>query len=223
MTWGEVFVVFFVTHQVGDYLLQTDWQATHKAGGLSRDRVARRALLSHTFTYSLAYVPAFVWISSLLGWQTLFVAAAVSIPHLVQDDGRLLTLYIRKVKRMEPVRTPPGRSAGRPGSPHGGAVRSGVACERAEVAVAGRATKPHSVRSGGLAQLTQAVRHHAHDQLSKAWSLLHEHPEVARRNLDDLGLSLRRHRHRPFGEIDQRQLAKEPGCAEDCGKPRRHA
>jgi Protein of unknown function (DUF3307) len=103
MTWGEVFVLFFVTHQVGDYLLQTDWQATHKAGGLSPDRVARRALLSHTFTYSLAFVPAFVWIASRLGWQTLLVAAAVSIPHLVQDDGRLLTLYLRKVKGMDPA------------------------------------------------------------------------------------------------------------------------
>jgi len=103
MTWGEVFVVFFVTHQVGDYLLQTDWQATHKGGGLSRNRIARRALLGHTFTYSLAYVPAYVWISSRLGWQTLFVAAAISIPHLVQDDGRLLTLYVRRVKGMDPV------------------------------------------------------------------------------------------------------------------------
>src|ERR1700760_4965687 len=102
MTWGEVFVLFFVTPQAGDYLLQTDWQATHKGGGLSRNRVARRALLSHTFTYSLAYVPAFVWISSWLAWQTLLVAAAVSIPHLVQDDGRLLTLYMRRVKGMEP-------------------------------------------------------------------------------------------------------------------------
>jgi hypothetical protein len=90
MTWGEAFVVFFVSHHAGDYLVQTDWQATHKRGGLSRDRIARGALLSHTFTYSLVYVPAFpafVWISSWLGWQTLFVAAAVAIPHLLQDDA----------------------------------------------------------------------------------------------------------------------------------------
>ncbi len=70
MTWGETFVVFFASHQAGDYLVQTDWQATHKHGGLSRDRIARGALASHTFTYSLVYVPAFVWISSWLGWQT---------------------------------------------------------------------------------------------------------------------------------------------------------
>jgi hypothetical protein len=103
MTWGEVFVMFFVTHQVGDYLLQTDWQATHKGGGLTGDRVARRALLSHTFSYTLSYVPALLWISTRLGWQALFVAAAISIPHLVQDDGRLLTLYLRRVKGMEPA------------------------------------------------------------------------------------------------------------------------
>jgi Protein of unknown function (DUF3307) len=103
MSWPAVFVVFFVSHQCGDYLLQTDWQATHKRGGLGRDPVARRALLTHTLTYSAAYVPAFIWISSRLGWKTLLVAVAVSIPHLIQDDGRLLRAYIRKVKGMDPV------------------------------------------------------------------------------------------------------------------------
>lgn len=103
MTWGTVFVVFFVTHQVGDYLLQTNWQAMHKRGGLGRDPAARRALLSHAFTYSLAYVPAFIWISSQLGWTTLVIAAVVSLPHLIQDDGRLLTFYIRRVKGLDPI------------------------------------------------------------------------------------------------------------------------
>ncbi|MDE3131373.1 MAG: DUF3307 domain-containing protein [Acidobacteriota bacterium] len=103
MTWGAVFVVFFVSHQVGDYLLQTDWQAVHKRGGLSRDPVARRALLSHTFTYWCAYVPAFIWISSRLGWTTLVVAVAVALPHLIQDDARLLLIYLRRVKRLDPI------------------------------------------------------------------------------------------------------------------------
>jgi hypothetical protein len=93
MTWAAVFVVFFASHQCGDYLLQTDWQATHKRGGLGRDPLARRALLAHTF----------VWISSRLGWKTLLVAVAVSIPHLIQDDGRLLRAYIHRVKGMDPV------------------------------------------------------------------------------------------------------------------------
>jgi hypothetical protein len=103
MTWPEIFILFYVTHQCGDYLLQTDWQATHKRNGLGKDPVARRALFTHTFTYSLAYVPAFIWIQTRLGWDTLLVAAAVSLPHLIQDDGRLLRAYLRRVKGMDPV------------------------------------------------------------------------------------------------------------------------
>ncbi|GAC1527494.1 MAG: hypothetical protein NVS2B6_15260 [Thermoleophilaceae bacterium] len=35
--WVEVFVVLAVSHVVGDYALQTDWQATNKRGGLGSD------------------------------------------------------------------------------------------------------------------------------------------------------------------------------------------
>jgi hypothetical protein len=103
MTWPEIFIVFFATHQCGDYILQTDWQATHKRNGLGRDPGARRALFMHTLTYSLAYVPAFIWIQTRLGWCTLIIAGAVSLPHLIQDDGRLLRAYLRRVKGMDPV------------------------------------------------------------------------------------------------------------------------
>ena len=46
--WVEVFAVFVVSHLVGDFLLQTDWQARHKRGGLGAGpgRAARAA--SHT-------------------------------------------------------------------------------------------------------------------------------------------------------------------------------
>ena len=48
MPWVEVFVVFFVSHEVGDYLLQTDWQAMHKRGGLSESGSATaRAAVAH--------------------------------------------------------------------------------------------------------------------------------------------------------------------------------
>ncbi|HET9094941.1 MAG TPA: DUF3307 domain-containing protein [Solirubrobacteraceae bacterium] len=103
MTWPALFVLFFATHQCGDYILQTDWQATHKRNGLGRDPRARRALFSHTLTYSVAYIPAFLWIQTRLGWETLIIAAAVSFPHLIQDDGRLLRAYLRRVKGMDPV------------------------------------------------------------------------------------------------------------------------
>ncbi len=90
--------MFVVCHLVGDYLLQTDWQAEHKAGGLGGDPNARRALLSHVATYTLAFVPAFVWLYEDVGAEVIAVAAAIFVTHLVQDDGRLLTAYIARVK-----------------------------------------------------------------------------------------------------------------------------
>ena len=101
MAWVEVFAVFVVCHLVGDYLLQTDWQAKHKRGGLGRDREARRALASHILTYTIAYVPAFVWLAGEIGTTLIPVVALIAIPHWIQDDGRLLGLYIQKVKGVE--------------------------------------------------------------------------------------------------------------------------
>ena len=101
MPWTEVFAVLVVSHLAGDYLLQTGWQAAHKHGGLGRDPVRRRALVSHVLTYGLAFVPALVWLADDLGAWVAVVAAAIVVPHLIQDDGRLLGLYIRRVKRTE--------------------------------------------------------------------------------------------------------------------------
>ena len=58
--------MFFVCHFVGDYLLQTDWQALHKRNGLGSDSESRRALLSHVTTYTLSFVPALIWIAGEL-------------------------------------------------------------------------------------------------------------------------------------------------------------
>jgi len=98
MPWVEVFAVFIVCHLVGDYLLQTDWQAENKRGGLVGAPDARRALLAHVTTYTLAFVPAFVWLADDLGAAVIAVAAAIFVTHLVQDDGRLLTAYTARVK-----------------------------------------------------------------------------------------------------------------------------
>ena len=102
VTWTAVLAGFFVAHMVGDYLLQTDWQARHKAGGLGRDPVARRALLAHVATYTLAFVPALIWIGDELsvGWAVL-AGALVALPHLVVDDGRIISLYLTRVKHAE--------------------------------------------------------------------------------------------------------------------------
>lgn len=98
MSWVEIFAVFVVSHLVGDYLLQTDWQARHKRGGLAGDPVRRRALISHVATYTLAFVPALVWMADDLGAGVAWVAALIFVPHLVQDDGRLLTSFVYRVK-----------------------------------------------------------------------------------------------------------------------------
>jgi hypothetical protein len=98
MRWVEIFSVFVVCHLVGDYLLQTEWQAVNKRGGLSGDSDARRALLMHVSTYTAAYVPALIWLAGDLGLATFLIAALIAGPHLVQDDGRLLANYMRAVK-----------------------------------------------------------------------------------------------------------------------------
>jgi hypothetical protein len=101
MPWVEVFAAFVVCHLVGDYLLQTDWQALHKRGGLGADPVARRALRRHIASYTLAFVPALVWLADDIGAWAVGVAALIAVPHWIQDDGRLLTAYIRTVKHAD--------------------------------------------------------------------------------------------------------------------------
>jgi hypothetical protein len=99
VSWVSILAGFLVAHMVGDYLFQTDWQARHKRGGLSAEPVARRALLTHVATYTAAFLPAFVWIGSELGTGWAIAAAAlVFIPHLIIDDGRLVALYLARVK-----------------------------------------------------------------------------------------------------------------------------
>ena len=99
MLWVEVFAVFVVSHMVGDFLLQTNWQATHKIGGLGPNRESRRALISHTLTYTAAFIPALVWIGFEIGagWA-VGVGVLIAIPHMLQDDGRALDAYMRDVK-----------------------------------------------------------------------------------------------------------------------------
>jgi len=102
MAWVELFAVFVVCHLVGDFLLQTNWQAAHKHGGLGHDATARRALLSHIATYTLAFAPALVWIGDVrgIGWAAA-AAGMISLPHLIQDDGRLVSAWARNVKGLD--------------------------------------------------------------------------------------------------------------------------
>jgi Protein of unknown function (DUF3307) len=104
--WVEIFAVFAVCHLVGDFALQTEWQAEHKHGGLGPDPIARRALVTHVSTYTLAFVPAFLWLWDSLGAGTLAVAAVIAGTHLIQDDGRLVEAYMRLVKHTTAAERP---------------------------------------------------------------------------------------------------------------------
>jgi hypothetical protein len=104
MPWVQIFAVLIVSHAVGDFLLQTDWQALNKHGGLTGTRTQRLALLSHVTTYTLVFVPGFIWLwSSLHGW-VFVLAAAIFVPHYIQDDGRVLAAYSKTVKKAD-IRT----------------------------------------------------------------------------------------------------------------------
>jgi hypothetical protein len=107
MPWVEVFVVLYVCHQVGDYVFQTEWQALNKRGGLSTGSPqARSALLQHILSYTLAFVPAFIWLTDDLGAGIAWLVPLIAIPHLIQDDGRLLAAYASRVKKTDLAKNP---------------------------------------------------------------------------------------------------------------------
>lgn len=104
MRWEEIFAVFLVCHVTGDFLLQTDWQALNKRGGLVRgNRESRRALISHVSVYTLVFVPAIVWIALNKSALAVLLLPVVFIPHLVQDDARALIAWNRRVKHSAPI------------------------------------------------------------------------------------------------------------------------
>jgi Protein of unknown function (DUF3307) len=101
VSWSEVLLAFIISHAAGDVLLQTDWQALTKVRGLG-DWEARRALGKHLATYMLAFVPALVWIAAeTTVLRALGVGVLIAIPHLIIDDGRIVSGWLRVVKHVD--------------------------------------------------------------------------------------------------------------------------
>src|SRR5918912_416547 len=97
--WPAVLLTLLASHLTGDFLVQTEWQAINKAGGLRHSR-SRRALLTPVIAYTPPFSPALVWIGRRTSVRrALMVGGAVAVPHLVVDDGRLVDLWLREVKR----------------------------------------------------------------------------------------------------------------------------
>ena len=121
MSWVSLFAGFLVAHMVGDYLLQTDWQARHKRRGLGSDPLSRRALLTHVTTYTLAFVPPHLDRRELDPVWAVVAAVLIFVPHLLIDDGRLVALYLARVKRVDGLQRR-ARRLGRPVLPRAVAV-----------------------------------------------------------------------------------------------------
>jgi hypothetical protein len=100
VTWPALFGVFLLSHLAGDFLLQTDWQASHK-GQVARGGAPHRALGAHGLTYTLAFVPALLWVAAESGAAAaLGIALLVMLPHMLIDDGRLVAAWVHRVKRV---------------------------------------------------------------------------------------------------------------------------
>ncbi|MGO9821756.1 MAG: DUF3307 domain-containing protein, partial [Solirubrobacteraceae bacterium] len=98
MTWSAVFAAFVACHVAGDFLLQTEWQAITKVRGLS-DPEGRRALFSHVTIYTLAFLPALIWVAADRSVaRAIAVALLIAIPHVAVDDGRALRGWMTSVK-----------------------------------------------------------------------------------------------------------------------------
>ena len=99
MAWPEVYLAFLISHLAGDFLLQTEWQATNKRGGLRRDPERRRALLMHGLTYTVAYIPALIWLAGEIGaLGAVACVLAITLPHVLIDDAWLLFAWMSRVK-----------------------------------------------------------------------------------------------------------------------------
>jgi hypothetical protein len=92
-----VFVLCYIAHKIGDYWVQTDWQAQNKA---------RRAdaLWFHALTYTACFVPVFIGIDmagvTTVPLSVLILLASVLLPHAWFDTRKPLNWYWTNVKRL---------------------------------------------------------------------------------------------------------------------------
>jgi uncharacterized protein DUF3307 len=107
-TWTSRFADLIVAHAVGDFILQSDWEARNKPGGLGTDPTSRRALGSHVAVYTLACSGVLVGVARSRGVPAAaLAAAAIALPHAIVDDRGLLRLWLRDVKGLDVDETPP--------------------------------------------------------------------------------------------------------------------
>ena len=92
------FILFFVTHGIADYWIQTDWQAANK----SRNPAA---LWRHIATYTLAFVPVTLLLHHQLQLpieKALWILPLIGLPHAALDNRKLITWFCHKTKGWRP-------------------------------------------------------------------------------------------------------------------------
>lgn len=91
-----LFVLFYVAHKIGDYWVQTDWQANNKASN-------PEALWGHALTYGLTFVP-FLIAATVAGvtepWAVFGGFGLIMLPHAWFDTRKPLNWYWVHVKRL---------------------------------------------------------------------------------------------------------------------------
>ena len=96
MPWVEVFAAFVVCHSWATICSKPIGRRSTSAAGLGRTRCRAARCVSHIVTYTLAFVPALdLAAPTTSGPGRSAWPPWSALPHMVQDDGRLLAAYIR--------------------------------------------------------------------------------------------------------------------------------
>ena len=82
---------YLIGHLVGDYLLQTEWQAAHKK---SPGLAGWIACLLHCFLWTISVL-------TCTGWWTPRLAILVFFSHIILDRTQLVAWYTKTVKKTQ--------------------------------------------------------------------------------------------------------------------------
>ena len=92
----SLFIVLYIGHKIGDYLLQTDYQAVNKKDNWI-------ALISHCFIYTLAVsIMAYVFVG-FFNWTAIFI---LFISHIIIDRKVFLNWWAKNIKRIRDTEEP---------------------------------------------------------------------------------------------------------------------
>lgn len=93
-----LFETLLIAHVVGDWLLQTEWQAMNKATNW-------RALLTHVLVYHIVILAALLWRMGPGAPAVYFVVLGLAVVHVVMDRKRSVEWFMRAMRisvRREP-------------------------------------------------------------------------------------------------------------------------